>query len=132
MDTRKSKFGFIFVFGGDAISWKINKQECIAQSTMETEYIALNLATKEVIYIRILRRNLLMVPFIERLVIMSDNTIAITKDMKCHSKAKHIEGKYYYVSDMLKKQEVWIERVSTKQNLLLDVIAILNKKLEFH
>lgn len=59
-----------------------------------------------------------MVPFIERLVIISDNTIAITKDMKCHSKAKHIEGKYYYVSDMLKKQEVWIERVSTKQNLL--------------
>lgn len=79
MDTRKSKFGFIFVFGGEAISWKINKQECIAQSTVETENIALNLATKEAIYIRIFRRNLLMVPFIERLVIMSDNTIAVTK-----------------------------------------------------
>lgn len=85
---------------------------------METENIALNLAKKEAIYIRIFRRNLLMVPFIERLVIISDNTIAITKDMKCHSKAKHIEGKYYYIRDMLKRQEVWIERVSTKQNLL--------------
>lgn len=100
---------------------------------METENIALNLAKKEAIYIRIFRRNLLMVPFIERLVIISDNTIAITKDMKCHSKAKHIEGKYYYVSDMLKNKKFGLKGCQrSKIYFLLDVIAILNKKLEFH
>lgn len=50
---------------------------------------------------------------------MCDNTstIATTKDLKCHSKANHIEEKYYYVRDKLKRQEVWIQRVSTKDNV---------------
>ena len=65
-------------------------------------------------------KNLLVVPCIERpIVIMCDSTsaIAITKDLKCHFKAKHIEGKYHYVRDKFKRHKVWIERVSTKDNL---------------
>lgn len=65
-------------------------------------------------------KNLLVVPCNGRLVvIMHDNTsaITITKDLKCHSKTKHIEWKYYYVRDMLKRHDVWIERVSSKDNI---------------
>ena len=39
MDSRKSTSGYVFTFGGGAISWSV-KQSSIVDSTMEAEYIA--------------------------------------------------------------------------------------------
>lgn len=61
---------------------------------MIVEYIALNLAIKKVVYLIKFMKNLLVVSYIEKhVVIMLDNTsaIAIPKDLKCHFKAKHIK-----------------------------------------
>ena len=43
----KSTSGYIFTLGGGAISWKSSKQTCIARSTMESEFIALDKAEEE-------------------------------------------------------------------------------------
>ena len=59
-------------------------------------------------------------PCVERpVIILCNNTsaFAIVKDPKCHSKTKHIEGKYHYIQDILKKQEVIVEKVPSKDNL---------------
>lgn len=47
MKDSKSTSGYIFVIGGAAVSWKFSKQTCIARSTMESEFIALDKATEE-------------------------------------------------------------------------------------
>ena len=44
---RKSTSGYVFIMAGAAISWKRNKQTCVALSTTEAEYIALSAATHE-------------------------------------------------------------------------------------
>ena len=41
IDSRKSTSGYVFTFGGGAISWRSVKQSSIAESTMEAKYIAL-------------------------------------------------------------------------------------------
>ena len=48
-DTKdtKSTSGYVFTLGGAAISWKSSKQTCIARSTMEFEFIALDKAGEE-------------------------------------------------------------------------------------
>ena len=38
----KSTSGYLFTLGGGAVSWKSSKQTCIARSTMEYEFIALD------------------------------------------------------------------------------------------
>ena len=43
----KSTSGYVFTIGGATISWKSSKQTCIAKSTMESEFIALNKVGKE-------------------------------------------------------------------------------------
>ena len=48
-DNRKSTSGYIFTYGGGAISWRSKLQECTALSTKEVEYIETLEATKEVI-----------------------------------------------------------------------------------
>ena len=46
---RKSTSGYMFLQGGAAISWKSNKQPCVALSTTEAEYVVLSAAAQEAI-----------------------------------------------------------------------------------
>ena len=48
-DNRKSTSGYIFTYGGGAISWRSKLQECTTLSTIEAEYIAALAVAKEVI-----------------------------------------------------------------------------------
>ncbi|XP_075504397.1 secreted RxLR effector protein 161-like [Primulina tabacum] len=48
----KSTSGYVFTIGGGAISWKSSKQTCIARSTMESEFIALDKAGEEAEWLR--------------------------------------------------------------------------------
>lgn len=49
-DTKDSKStsGYVFTIGSGAVSWKSSKQTCIARSTVESEFIALDNAGEEV------------------------------------------------------------------------------------
>ena len=49
---RKSTSGYMFLLGGAAISWKSNKQTCVALSTAEAEYVALSTAAQEAIWLQ--------------------------------------------------------------------------------
>ena len=44
---RKSTSGYMFLQEGATISWKSNKQLCVALSTTEAEYVALSAAAQE-------------------------------------------------------------------------------------
>ena len=46
-DEVSSTSGYVFTLGAGAISWKSSKQTCIVHSTMESEFIALELAGKK-------------------------------------------------------------------------------------
>ena len=50
LDESKSTSSYVFTLGGGAISWRGKKQDCIALSTMEAEYVACCLATQEAIW----------------------------------------------------------------------------------
>ncbi|KAL4203712.1 hypothetical protein AMTRI_Chr01g129360 [Amborella trichopoda] len=46
-DQSMSTSGWIFTFGGVAVAWSSKKQTCISKSTMESELVALEVASKE-------------------------------------------------------------------------------------
>ncbi|XP_052193821.1 secreted RxLR effector protein 161-like [Diospyros lotus] len=50
-DERKSTNGYVFTLSGGAISWRSIKQSCIADSTMEAEYVAASEASKEAVWL---------------------------------------------------------------------------------
>ena len=51
-NDRRSISGYIFRVGSGPISWKSKKQDCVALSTAEAEYVALSSATQESIWLR--------------------------------------------------------------------------------
>ena len=63
IDSRKSTSGYVFTFGGGAISWQSVKQSGIADSTMEAEYIAASEVAKEAVWLKNFLMDLEVVPF---------------------------------------------------------------------
>ena len=51
-EESKSTSGYVFTLGEAAVSWKSSKQTCIARSTMESEFIALDKAGEEAEWLR--------------------------------------------------------------------------------
>jgi len=51
-ESRKSTGGYLFTLAGGPVSWKTKRQNVVALSSTEAEYIALSEATKEAVWIR--------------------------------------------------------------------------------
>ena len=100
LDFRKSTSGCVFILGGGAISWKSVKQSCIADSTMEAEYVVACEATKEVVRLKKFLSHL-GVMRIEQvpITLFYDNSgaLAQSKDPRNHKNGKRIERKYYII-----------------------------------
>ena len=59
LDDRRSMTGYFFYLDdGGAISWQTRKQSSVAISSMQAEYHALSMATKEAIWLRELLKDL--------------------------------------------------------------------------
>jgi hypothetical protein len=68
----KSTSGYCFSLGSTMISWSSRKQGSIAQSTVEAEYIAASVASREVVWLRKLLSDLFSAE-LEPTVIHCDN-----------------------------------------------------------
>jgi hypothetical protein len=49
VNNRKSTSSFIFMLGGNVVSWSSKKQACVALSSIEAEYLARAHAAKETV-----------------------------------------------------------------------------------
>ena len=93
-DSQKSTSGAFFTLGGGAIIWRSVKQTCVADSTMEAEYVAACEAAKEAVWLREFLKELEVVPNMHepiRLYYDNNGTVANAKEPRNHRKGKHIE-----------------------------------------
>ena len=116
VDSRKSTFGYLFLLGEWAISWKSAKQYVIALSTMKAEFVACYEATIHALWLRNFISGLGVVDTITKLLkIYCDNFAAVffSKNDKYSRGAKHMELKYFAVKEEVQKQRVCIEHIRT-------------------
>ena len=97
----KSTSGFVFEICGAAIAWKSKKQETVALSTCEAEYVACTLAIQEAIFIQSLLKEC-FVPVSTRLYNDNKGCLALIQNPKSHSKTKHINIKHHFIRESLK------------------------------
>ena len=104
------------------MSWKSSKQETVADSTIEAEYIAASEAAKEAVWIRKFVSELGVVPSASSpMDLYCDNSgvIAQAKEPRSHQKSKHILRRYHLIREIIDRGDAMICKVHTDLNILL-------------
>jgi hypothetical protein len=119
---RKSTSGTFQFLGRSLVSWASKKQNSVALSTTEVEYIAAGHCCAQLLWMRqTLRDNgykLRKVPLLcdnESAIRMADNPIE-------HSRTKHIDIRYHFLRDHQQKGDIEIAYVNT-HNQLADIFT---------
>ena len=109
---KKSTSGCCFSLGSTMIFWICRKQSSIAQSSIEAEYIAAAMASREVVWLRKLLVGLFG-QAIKPTIILCDNqsSIKLSVNPVFHDRSKYIEIPYHYVRDMLDGNIVKLEYI---------------------
>ncbi|KAJ9546750.1 hypothetical protein OSB04_019293 [Centaurea solstitialis] len=119
-DDFRSQSGYVFTLNGGAISWKSSKQDTIADSTTEAEYIAASDVAKEAVWLRNFLSDLRVVASVSRPIdIFCDNSgaVAQAKEPREHHKSRHVLRKYHLIREIIGRGDVRICKIPTEENV---------------
>ncbi|GMY30966.1 Integrase catalytic domain-containing protein [Fagus crenata] len=110
---RKSTSGTCHFLGHSLVSWFSKKQNSVALSTAEAEYVAAGSCCAQSLYIKQQLEDFKIL--FDHIPIRCDNTsaISLSKNPIQHSRTKHIEIRYHFIRDHVQKGDIELEFVST-------------------
>jgi hypothetical protein len=107
------------MYHGGAISWRSKRQDCVALSTVESEYVAASAASQEAIF---LRRLLAEVdedfPGDEAVTLYVDNQGAmfVGNAVSYSGRLKHIDVRHHFLQEQVKNGAIKMEYVPSADN----------------
>ena len=115
------------------ISWMSRKEDPVALSSAEVEYVAACEVGKEVVWLRKLLSNLFSKPM-DPTIINCDNqsSIKMFEDPVFHARTKHINNKYHYIRSLVQDGVVKLQYIIINEQVV-DVLtkSLPNKKFEY-
>jgi hypothetical protein len=118
INTRQSTSGFIFLLNEGPIAWSSRRQNCVALSTTEAEYVAACEAAKESVWLR--RLLLEIIPdWKQPLPLLCDNisSIELTRSPKFHQRTKHIDVRFHFIRAQQEAKEIDVKYTPTTEQL---------------
>jgi hypothetical protein len=115
----KSQSSFMFYLNRGAVSWKSSKQDIVADSMVEAEYIAASEAAKDVVGIRNFVSELgVVLSGSSPMDLYCDNSgvIAQANEPRAHKRAKHVLRHYHLIHEIIGRCNVKIYKVHTDYN----------------
>ena len=133
VDDMRSTSGYCFSFGSGVSSWSSRKQEVVAQSTAEAEYIAAVAAVNQALWLRKLLTDLDMKQKVSTKVFVDNQaTISIANDPVFHGKTKHFKIKLYFLREVQKEGDIQLVYCNTEsQNADILTKALPKIRFEF-
>ncbi|KAL0384692.1 UNVERIFIED_CONTAM: Retrovirus-related Pol polyprotein from transposon TNT 1-94 [Sesamum radiatum] len=116
----KSTSGYVFTIGGGAVSWKSSKQTCIARSTMESEFIALDKAGEEAEWLRNFLEDIpCWTKPVPAIMIHCDSQSAIERAQSgmYNGKSRHIRRRHNTIRQLISSGIISIDYIKSKENL---------------
>src|SRR5579871_4137505 len=129
LDDRKFISGYVIKLGDTAISWKCNKQSCLALSTVEAEYVSASTASKEIIWLRRLLKELDHKQ--ENTTVMhidNEDVKELAANHMISQRTKYINIRYHFIRECLKAKEIKLKSYSSQQS----TADIFMKGLPYH
>ena len=104
--SRKGPTYSCIFLGGCLISWNSKKQNSIALSTAEAEYVASETCVAQILWIKNQLKDYGI--SLKKIRVMCDNTSAINlaKNPIVHSHTKHIDIQHHFIRDLINKEDI--------------------------
>ena len=137
----KSRSGFLFMLGGCPISWVSRLQSEIALSTMESEYVAMSVAMKDLIPLQRIVKTVIeavgLDPEIQSTLkseVWEDNAgaliLAKLEPPRMTLRSKHYALKYHWFRYKVKELSIGLNKIGTKEQLA-DILTKGLPKVDF-
>jgi hypothetical protein len=122
-DTRRSTSGYVFMMCGGPVSWSSSRQQTVAKSSMEAEYVALSYSASEALALMNLMATV-EYPVNRPVQIHEDNQSAISfaKYPKTLTRAKHIDIAVHFVREKIADGLLSVSYCPTNQ-MLADILT---------
>ncbi|GJV41478.1 retrovirus-related pol polyprotein from transposon TNT 1-94 [Tanacetum coccineum] len=123
---RKSTSGACQFLEGKLVCWSAKKQQSIAMSSTEAEYVAATGCCTNILWMKSQLTDYDII--YEKVPIICDNTsaIAISNNPVLHSRTKHIDIRYHFIRDHILKGDIELHFIPIQYQL----VDILTKPLD--
>ena len=117
-DDSRSTSGYAFSFGSGAFSWSSVKQNTVALSTAEAEYVSASEATAQAIWLRFVLDDFGEMQA-EATPLFCDNMSAISmaKNPVFHQRTRHINRKYHFIREALQEGVIDVKFCRSEEQL---------------
>jgi hypothetical protein len=127
LDTRRSTTGYFVTLNRNPISWCSKRQNTIALSTAEAEYMGISETIKELIWIKKLLTDLKITDFKTELACDNQSAIQISKNPVFHQRTKHIDIRYHFIREKIQEMKIKLYYLPTE----LMIADLLTKPLPY-
>jgi hypothetical protein len=115
--TRGSQLVAVLINRGGAITWASQRQQSVSLSTTEAEFVAASQATKEAIWLNRLFDDIAREHEKPSLLMDNQSAIRLIHNQEFHKRSKHIEVRYFFVRDMVKRGDLKVKYVASDHQL---------------
>ncbi|CAI7795319.1 unnamed protein product [Closterium sp. NIES-53] len=114
---RTSTGGYVFVYGGVAVSWSSSRIKCTTFSSTESEYVAASNAGKEGRRLRFLLAEFKMLDAKKPTILRVDNksAITVTEGLGLTGNLKHMERRYAWLQHMVRRGKFVLKYIPTSE-----------------
>ena len=118
IDTSKSTSGILLFLGKCLVSWQSVKQQVVALSSCEAEYIAASTACTQALWLaRLLGDLLVQDTRTVQLLVDSKSALALAKNPVFHERSKHIRLRYHFIRSCVEEGSIEASYINTKDQL---------------
>jgi hypothetical protein len=124
---RKSISGGCHLLGRSLVSWTSKKQNSVALSNVEAEYIAAGACCTQILYMKQTLQDYVVV--LEKIPLLCDNesAVKIANNLVQHSHTKHIDIRHHFLRDHVAKGDIILGGVRSEDQLVDIFTKPLNK-----
>jgi hypothetical protein len=116
-DDRKSTSGGCFFLRNNLISWFSKKQNSVALSTTEVEYIAAGSSCSQLVWMKQMLKEYNVQQDVLTLYCDNLSAINISKNPIQHRRTKHIDIRHHFIRDLVEENIVTLEHVTTEEQI---------------
>ena len=113
LDTMRSTAGYVFLLAGGAISWSSKRQQIVAVSSTEAEYMAATHASKEALWLKRFVSDLGWEQSTVKVFCDNQSALKMMKNPTYHARTKHISVQYHFIRELIEAKELVFQFVGT-------------------